>query len=128
VALLVAVFASNFPEALAGAAKMREQGQSRRSVVGLWAGATVLLAAVVFAGRFAFSGAQPELLSLPLAFAAGAVLASVIDTLASEAVPRRRRDGGTAYGGTCRLPSVTETVRLVPSAPVRVILTGVPGG
>jgi len=85
VALLVAVFASNFPEALAGAISMRDKGRSARSVVGLWAGATVLLAVAVFAGRLAFAGASPETLALPLAFAGGAVLASVIDTLAPEA-------------------------------------------
>ena len=34
---------------------------------------------------FAFSGASSEALSYPLAFAGGAVLASVIDTLAPEA-------------------------------------------
>ena len=85
IALLVAVFASNFPEALAGAISMRDKGRSARSVVALWAGATVLLAVSVFAGRLAFAGASPETLALPLAFAAGAVLASVIDTLAPEA-------------------------------------------
>lgn len=85
IALLVAVFASNFPEALAGAISMRDKGRSPRSVVALWAGATVLLAAAVFAGRLAFAGASPQTLALPLAFAAGAVLASVIDTLAPEA-------------------------------------------
>ncbi len=89
-ALLVAVFASNFPEALAGAASMREQGRSGRSVVLLWAGATVLLASAVVLGRLAFSGSSPEQLSLPLAFAGGAVLASVVDTLAPEAF----KDGG----------------------------------
>ena len=85
VALLVAVFASNFPEALAGAASMREAGHSRLGVVGLWAGATVLLAVAVVLGRLTFSGASPQQLALPLAFAGGAVLASVIDTLAPEA-------------------------------------------
>ena len=90
VALLVAVFASNFPEALAGAVSMREQDRSRSEVIGLWAGATVLLAAAVVVGRLAFASATPPQLALPLAFAAGAVLASVIDTLAPEAF----RDGG----------------------------------
>lgn len=90
IALLVAVFASNFPEALAGALSMRDQGRSARGVVGLWAGATVLLAAAVVLGRLALSGASPESLALPLAFAGGAVLASVIDTLAPEAF----REGG----------------------------------
>jgi zinc transporter, ZIP family len=85
IALLVAVFASNFPEALAGAISMREKGRSARSVVVLWAGATLLLAAAVVLGRLAFTGASPESLAIPLAFAAGAVLASVIDTLAPEA-------------------------------------------
>lgn len=90
VALLVAVFASNFPEALAGAVGMRNQGRSRGSVIALWAGATVLLAAAVVLGRLAFAGATPQQLALPLAFAGGAVLASLIDTLAPEAF----REGG----------------------------------
>jgi zinc transporter, ZIP family len=85
VALLVAVFASNFPEALAGAVSMRQQEWSRGGIVALWAGATVLLAGAVVAGRLAFAGASPVQLALPLAFAGGAVLASVIDTLAPEA-------------------------------------------
>lgn len=84
-ALLVAVFASNLPEALAGAVSMQEQGRSRGGVVALWGGATLLLGAAVVLGRLAFTGASPEQLALPLAFAGGAVLASVIDTLAPEA-------------------------------------------
>lgn len=51
-ALLVAVFVSNFPEALAGARSMVNLGRSPRFVVGVWCGATVLLAAAVFAGRY----------------------------------------------------------------------------
>lgn len=47
VALLAAVFASNFPEALAGAVSMRQQEWSRSTIVALWAGATVLLAGAV---------------------------------------------------------------------------------
>jgi len=90
VALLVAVFASNFPEALAGAVSMRGQQRSRAAIAGLWAGATVLLGAAVVVGRLVFAGASPDQLALPLAFAGGAVLVSVIDTLAPEAF----RDGG----------------------------------
>lgn len=85
VALLVAVFASNFPEALAGAASMQDQGRSDKSIVALWAGATCLLGGAVILGRYAFNGAATETLAYPLAFAAGAVLTSVIDTLAPEA-------------------------------------------
>ena len=84
-ALLVAVFVSNFPEALAGARGMLDQGRSSRFVVGVWSGATVLLATAVLAGRYFFVGADPATLAYPLAFAGGAVLASVIDPHAPEA-------------------------------------------
>ena len=85
VALLVAVFVSNFPEALAGAVAMRDNGRSPRAILALWAVATLLLAAAVFLGRYLFGGASAGTLSYPLAFAAGAVIASVIDTAAPEA-------------------------------------------
>lgn len=84
-ALLVAVLVSNLPEALAGARSMLEAGRSPRFVVSVWCGATVLLAAAVIAGRYLFAGVNEQGLAYPLAFAAGAVLASVIDTLAPEA-------------------------------------------
>lgn len=89
-ALLVAVFVSNLPEALAGARSMLDTGRSPRFVVVIWCGATVLLAAAVFAGRYLFAGVSEQGLAYPLAFAGGAVLASVIDTLAPEAF----KDGG----------------------------------
>ena len=54
-------------------------------MIDMGAGATVLLAVAVVVGRVAVAGAQPEQFALPLAFAAGAVLASLIDTLAPEA-------------------------------------------
>lgn len=84
-ALLVAVFVSNFPEALAGSRSMINRGRSPKFVVAVWCGATLLLASAVFAGRYFFVGAAPSTLAYPLAFAGGAVLASVIDTLAPEA-------------------------------------------
>lgn len=89
-ALLVAVFASNFPEALAGAQSMKDRNRSSRFIVGVWSAAAIILAVAVVAGRHIFAGATPQALSYPLAFAAGAVLASVIDTLAPEAF----REGG----------------------------------
>lgn len=92
VALLVAVFVSNFPEALTGARQMIDKGRSARAVIALWCGATVLLALAVVLGRYLFSGVGSQTLSYPLAFAGGAVLASVIDTVAPEAFG----DGGPA--------------------------------
>ncbi|UZX02060.1 zinc permease [Arthrobacter sp. CDRTa11] len=84
-ALLAAIFVSNLPEALVGAASMRSQGRSTASIIGLWLACAVLLVAAVVIGAGPLSGTDPEAISLPLAFAAGAVIASLADTLMPEA-------------------------------------------
>ncbi len=84
-ALLAAIFVSNFPEALVGSASMRAQGRSQTFIVGTWLACAVLLTLAVVLGAGPLSQAAPETLSLPLAFAAGAVLASLADTLMPEA-------------------------------------------
>lgn len=85
IALLAAIFASNFPESMGGAAKMIEAGRSKTFAIGVWTGAAVLLGLAVAVGYLLFAGASEEQLAVPLAFAGGAVLASVIDTVAPEA-------------------------------------------
>jgi zinc transporter, ZIP family len=84
-ALLAAIFVSNFPEALVGAASMREQGRSAGQVIALWTGCAALLVLAVVAGAAFLAGTDPAAVSLPLAFAAGAVIASLADTLMPEA-------------------------------------------
>ncbi len=84
-ALLAAIFASNLPESLVGAASMRAQGRSTGYVVGLWTIAAVLLTGAVLLGAGPLTSASDETISLPLAFAAGAVVASLADTLMPEA-------------------------------------------
>ena len=84
-ALLAAIFVSNFPEALVGSASMRAQGRSQTFILGTWTVCAALLTLAVVVGAGPLSGAAPETISLPLAFAAGAVLASLADTLMPEA-------------------------------------------
>lgn len=84
-ALLAAIFVSNFPEALVGSASMREQGRSGTFILGTWLACAALLTLAVVLGAGPLSAASPQTLSLPLAFAAGAVLASLADTLMPEA-------------------------------------------
>ncbi len=84
-ALLAAIFVSNLPESLVGAASMRTNGQSRRSILTLWGVCAVLLVFSVILGAGPLAGSDPETISLPLAFAAGAVIASLADTLMPEA-------------------------------------------
>jgi ZIP family zinc transporter len=84
-ALLAAIFVSNFPEALVGSASMRAQGRSQTFIIGTWLACAVLLTVAVVIGAGPLSNTSAETISLPLAFAAGAVLASLADTLMPEA-------------------------------------------
>ena len=69
---------------------MRSQGWSVRSTAGLWLTTAVLLVPAVVIGRVALAGANPSTLAFPLAFAGGAVLAALSDTLMPEAFERGR--------------------------------------
>jgi zinc transporter, ZIP family len=88
--LLVAIFASNLPEALSGAVGMRQQGRSKDFTIGVWSATAILLAAAVVVGNAALAGVGEELLAVLLSFAGGAVLASLADTL----MPDAYREGG----------------------------------
>ncbi len=88
--LLVAIFFSNLPEALGGAVGMRQQGRSRRFAIGVWSATAVLLAGAVVLGNVALSRAGEGPLAVLLAFAGGAVLASLADTLMPEAFEHGR--------------------------------------
>lgn len=90
VTLLVAVFASNLPEALVGARRMREAGYTPARVMALWSAVAVLLVLPVITGFGVLDGVSPTTLAWPLGFAAGAVLASLADTL----MPEAYREGG----------------------------------
>jgi len=95
--LLVAIFVSNLPEAIAGAQKMREVGMSQRAILTIWTGAAVLLAIPVLLGYGALEGVSDSALAWPLGFAAGAVLASLADTLMPEAYEEARGKPRIAY-------------------------------
>ena len=90
-ALLVAIFASNLPEALGGAVGMRDQGRTRLFAISVWSATAAVLALSVVAGNAVLTDARPETLSVLLAFAGGAVLASLADTL----MPDAYREGGS---------------------------------
>jgi ZIP family zinc transporter len=90
VSLLVAIFASNLPEALVGAVAMRGEGRGARTVMGTWIACAVLLALAVVFGRGLAGGLDDSVLAVALGFAGGAVLASLADTLMPEAYEHGR--------------------------------------
>ncbi len=93
--LLVAVAVGNVPEAVGGAALMRDQhGFSRARALALWVVTAVMLVVVTVVG-FALSDVIPETgIAAVQAFAGGATLAVLADSL----MPEAYRDGGWWVG------------------------------
>jgi ZIP family zinc transporter len=84
-ALLASIVVSNLPEAFGGAAQMREGGASSARVLSVWGVTAVLLAVALVAGRVVADNASEQSLGMLTAFAAGAVLASLADSVMPEA-------------------------------------------
>lgn len=84
-ALLIAVFISNLPEAIASTSGLLAAGWPRRRLLAMW-GAIVLVSGVSAAvGYVLFDGASPAVVAFVLAFAGGAVLTMLADSMMPEA-------------------------------------------
>ena len=94
VAVVAAVFLSNLPESLAAATGMQKAGYSSRQVVGLWAGVMAVSGLASLVGFALLGGASPVILAVIQAFAAGAILAMLADTMMPEAF----ENGGRVVG------------------------------
>lgn len=88
-ALLFAIAVGNVPEALGGAAEMRDR-LSTRSIVALWVVAAALTALAVPLGSLLLDDASGSVSGFVLAFAAGAIISVVADT----ALPKAFEEGG----------------------------------
>ncbi len=94
IAMVAAVFLSNIPEALSASTGMRKDGRSPAYILVLWSG--VMLASIVAAALgYAFLGdASANVIAGIQAFAAGAILTMLADTMMPEAFEH----GGTVVG------------------------------
>lgn len=93
--LVVAIAVGNVPEAVSGAALMRNaHGFSRKRAMGLWSATAAVLVVVTIAG-YALSDAIPQTgISTVQAFAGGATIAVLADSL----MPEAYREGGWWVG------------------------------
>ena len=82
---MAAVFISNAPEGLSSAAGMRRAGRSRRYVFGLWTGIALVSGLASMLGYGLTAGVPPVWLAGITAFAGGAILSMVADTMIPEA-------------------------------------------
>lgn len=85
VAFVAAVFISNLPEGLAASTGLQASGWSTARIVGLWAGVTLVSGLAALAGYGLFDTASATTVAFVLAFAGGAVLTMLADTMMPEA-------------------------------------------
>jgi ZIP family zinc transporter len=94
IAMLVAVFISNLPEAIAGTTGMKAAGWNRGKIALLWIIIALVCALATIAGFSLFSRASDNWLSFIQAFAGGAILIM----LANSMIPESYERGGKIAG------------------------------
>jgi zinc transporter, ZIP family len=82
---VLAVFLSNVPEGLCSAAGMKQAGRSARYIFGVWVGIAVISSIAALIGYATVSSFAPAWIAAVTAFAAGAILAMLADTMIPEA-------------------------------------------
>ncbi len=93
-AILVAVFISNLPEAIAGSTGMKASGWSQRRILLLWCVVAFVCALAAVAGHGLFREASPRWLAFIQAFAGGAILMMLSIAMIPEAYEHGRKLAG----------------------------------
>lgn len=93
VSFIAAVFISNLPESIAASAEL-EPKHSRRWIIGLWLMIALASAVAAGLGYQLLGGASDEVVAFVKAFAGGAILCMLADTM----VPDALRKAGTSVG------------------------------
>jgi zinc transporter, ZIP family len=99
-AMLVAVFISNFPESIAASSGLIASGWSRGRLLGLWSGIALVSAVAAAIGYAIGDSAGDELRAFVLAFAGGAILTMLSTSMIPEAYERAGKAAGlmTTFG------------------------------
>ncbi len=85
VAVIAAVFLSNLPEAIAATTGLVAGGWRRARILALWVAVTLVCGLASLLGYAVFDSAEPATLAFVLAFAGGAILTMLADTMMPEA-------------------------------------------
>jgi zinc transporter, ZIP family len=94
VALLLAIFVSNLPEAMGSADDMRRAGRSRDAILWLWLVVAAICTVATALGYGAADAVSGDLRAAIDGFAAGALLVMLIDSM----IPDARSDAGRGAG------------------------------
>lgn len=96
IAFLVAIFVSNLPEGLASTNDMKASGLSRKRILILWSVAVIIGTLATTIGYGVLSNAPPPIISISIAFAAGAILVMLGESMIPEAFKREGFGKGLA--------------------------------
>lgn len=96
IAMLVAVFISNLPESIAGSTGMKESGWSNKKILLLWTLIAVICSFATIAGFSLFTDTSKEWLSFIQAFAGGAILMMLANSMMPEAYEHGGKLAGVA--------------------------------
>jgi ZIP family zinc transporter len=94
VAMLVAVFLSNLPEAIGATSGMLKNNWRRAPLLGTWVLVVVVSGVASLAGYTLFAHASADVVAFTLAFSAGALLTMLADTM----MPEAYKDAGLFAG------------------------------
>jgi ZIP family zinc transporter len=86
IAFLVAVFVANLPEAIAATAALERAGRDPRRIVRFWILVALGFGLCSLFGYVALDAASPRTIAIVLAFAGGAVLTMLANTMMPEAL------------------------------------------
>ena len=90
IAFLVAIFVSNLPEGLASTSDMKSSGLNKKYILALWSVAVVIGTIAAAIGYAILSKTNPTIISISIAFAAGAILVMLGESMIPEAFKKGR--------------------------------------
>jgi len=93
-AYLIAVFISNLPEAVSSSAGLLLSGWRKARILWMWAGIAAVSGLASAAGYQLFQDSSPDTVAFVLAFAGGAILTMLADTM----IPEAYEHGGKLVG------------------------------
>ena len=93
-AFLAAVFISNLPESISSTSGLVSSGWQRSRILWMWIGIALVSGLASLAGYALFQDSSPDTVAFVLAFAAGAILTMLADTM----MPEAYEHGGRTVG------------------------------
>ncbi|AIC14373.1 ZIP family metal transporter [Nitrososphaera viennensis] len=92
--LAIAIFLSNYPEALSSVQGMKSDGMSRKFILVSWSVVVAAGTAASAVGVGLLAGSDPAIISFFLSFASGAILVMLIESM----IPEAFLEGGSQIG------------------------------